>query len=73
MHNLKSFPIFFVAFSLLLFLLQASQTKGNITQIGVILDQKSRPGKEAKVAIDKAIQDFNNITNQLSVLYPQNS
>ncbi|KAK1416728.1 hypothetical protein QVD17_25844 [Tagetes erecta] len=43
------------------------------TRIGVILDQASRPGKEAKVSIEIAIQEFNNETNQSSVLYIQNS
>ncbi|GKG35179.1 hypothetical protein Tco_0440333, partial [Tanacetum coccineum] len=68
MHNFASYLISLVAFSLSLFLLQASLTTGSITSIGVILDETSRPGKEAKVAIEIAIQDFNNKTNQPSVL-----
>ncbi|PWA35751.1 ionotropic glutamate receptor, metazoa, Periplasmic binding protein-like I [Artemisia annua] len=73
MHNFASYLIFLVAFVFPLFLLQASLTTGSITSIGVILDQTSRPGKEAKVAIEIAIQDFNNKTNQPSVLYIHNS
>nr|XP_043627197.1 glutamate receptor 2.8-like [Erigeron canadensis] len=85
MHNFNSYLIYLVAFSLPLFLLQASLTTGTLatttevkhntglTRIGAILDQTSRPGKEAKVAIEIAIQDFYNKTSQRSVLYLQNS
>ena len=72
MHNFASYLMFLVAFVFPLFLLQASLTTGSITSIGVILDQTSRPGKEAKVAIEIAIQDFNNKSNQPSVLYIHN-
>ncbi|PWA38284.1 Extracellular ligand-binding receptor [Artemisia annua] len=73
MNNFASYLIFLVAFVFPLFLLHASLTTGSITSIGVILDQTSRPGKEAKVAIEIAIQDFNNKSNQPSVLYIHNS
>ncbi|KAD6794514.1 hypothetical protein E3N88_05410 [Mikania micrantha] len=42
-------------------------------RIGAILDQTSRAGKEAKVAIEIAVQDINNETNLPMVLYLQNS
>ena len=44
-----------------------------IVKIGVILAQTSRPGKETKVSIEIAIQDFNIKTNRSLVLYLQNS
>nr|KAJ0203647.1 hypothetical protein LSAT_V11C500274800 [Lactuca sativa] len=72
MYSSASCLISLVAFSMLWFLLQASVMSANFS-IGVILDQASRPGKEAKVAIEIAIQDFNIKTNQTSVLYLQNS
>ncbi|XP_023771324.1 glutamate receptor 2.9 [Lactuca sativa] len=72
MHNSASYQVSLVAFSMLWFLLQASVITTNFS-IGVILDQTSRPGKEAKVAIEIAIQDFNIKTSQTSVLYLQNS
>ncbi|KAL8223702.1 hypothetical protein R6Q57_019177 [Mikania cordata] len=43
------------------------------TRIGVILDQTSRPGKEAKVAIELAIKELNIKTSLHWVLYLQNS
>ncbi|XP_024980447.1 glutamate receptor 2.6-like [Cynara cardunculus var. scolymus] len=79
MDNFASYLIFLVAFSLPLFLLQPSPTIGSlsavteIARIGVILDQASRPGKEAKVAIEIATQDFNINAHQLSVFHFQNS
>ncbi|GKC49249.1 glutamate receptor 2.8-like protein [Tanacetum coccineum] len=73
MHSFASYLIFLAAFVFPLFLLQASLITGSITSIGVILDQTSRPGKEAKVAIEIAIQDFNDKSNQPSVLYIHNS
>ncbi|CAH1425712.1 unnamed protein product [Lactuca virosa] len=63
--------LFCLAFLSSCFLLQAKIIDG--TSIGAIFDQTSRPGKEAKVAIEIAIQDFNIKTNQTSVLYLQNS
>ncbi|KAL8189245.1 hypothetical protein R6Q57_028811 [Mikania cordata] len=42
-------------------------------RIGAILDQTSRAGKEAKVAIEIAVQDINNETSLPMVLYLQNS
>ncbi|KAI3789559.1 hypothetical protein L2E82_02358 [Cichorium intybus] len=72
MHNFARYLITLPAFSMLWFLLQASLITGNFT-IGAILDLTSRPGKEAKVAIEIAIQDFNIKTNQTLVLYLQNS
>ncbi|KAI3789558.1 hypothetical protein L2E82_02357 [Cichorium intybus] len=72
MQKFNSYIIlFFLAFWSPCFLLQAKLENG--TSIGAILDQTSRPGKEAKVAIEIAIQDFNIKTNQTSVLYIQNS
>ncbi|KAI7750409.1 hypothetical protein M8C21_013426, partial [Ambrosia artemisiifolia] len=75
--------LFLVAFSLPCFLLlqptiateslTATPKAGNETAIGVILDQTSRPGKEAKVAIELAIQDFNIKTDKPLVLYLKNS
>ncbi|KAL8235413.1 hypothetical protein R6Q59_021513 [Mikania micrantha] len=77
MHNFYNFLIIlcFIAFSLPCFLLQAtgSLEAGNETGIGAILDQTSRPGKETKVAIELAIQDFNSKTDKPFVLYLQNS
>ena len=64
MHSCACYLVSLVAFSMLWFLLQASVITANFS-IGVILDQTSRPGKEAKVAIEIAIQDFNiKIQNQ---------
>ncbi|KAJ0700876.1 putative periplasmic binding protein-like I [Helianthus annuus] len=84
MHNVSGYLILsLVAFSLPCFLLlQATiatgslvtlPKAGNETGIGVILDQTSRPGKEAKVAIELAIQDFNINTDQPLVLHLKNS
>ncbi|KAJ0700869.1 putative periplasmic binding protein-like I [Helianthus annuus] len=74
MHYFATYLIFLVAFSSRWFLLQAALTaEKGFSRIGVILDQTSRRGKEAKVAIEIAIHDFNNETNQPSVLYLQNS
>ncbi|KAJ9538517.1 hypothetical protein OSB04_031250 [Centaurea solstitialis] len=87
MHNSKSYLILsLVAFWLPCFLLQASVAIGSLnmppelvrnetgfTRIGVILGQTSRPGKEAKVSIEIAIQEFNIKANRSSVLYLQNS
>ncbi|CAI9286505.1 unnamed protein product [Lactuca saligna] len=72
MYSSASCLINLVAFSMLWFLLQASVISANFS-IGVILDQASRPGKEAKVAIEIAIQDFNIKTNQTIGLNHQNS
>ena len=50
------------------------QATNGTSIIGAIFDQTSRPGKEAKVAIEIAIHDFNiKFTNQTSILYLQNS
>ncbi|KAI7750408.1 hypothetical protein M8C21_013425 [Ambrosia artemisiifolia] len=84
MHYLTTYLIFLVSFCSPLFLdLQALPTneklikvrneKGTFTRIGVILDQTSRRGKEAKVAIEIAVQDFNNEADHPSVFYLQNS
>ncbi|KAI3716235.1 hypothetical protein L6452_23435 [Arctium lappa] len=80
MNNFASYLIFLVAFSSSLFLLQPSSTIGSssgateIATIGVVLDQASRQGKEAKVGIEIATQDFNIDAHiQLSVIYLQNS
>ncbi|KAI7754654.1 hypothetical protein M8C21_030933 [Ambrosia artemisiifolia] len=84
MHNVYNHLILsLVASSLTCFLLLQStlvtgsltsvSKGGNETGIGVILDQTSRPGKEAKVAIELAIQDFNIKTDQPLVLYVKNS
>ncbi|KAI3716234.1 hypothetical protein L6452_23434 [Arctium lappa] len=82
MHSFKSYLIL----SLFAFLLSCFlQTNGSfvvpqevenekgIARIGVVLGQTSRPGKEAKVSIEIAIQDFNIKNNRSSVLYLQNS
>ncbi|XP_024979232.1 glutamate receptor 2.8-like [Cynara cardunculus var. scolymus] len=87
MHSFISYLILsLVAFWLPCFLLQAAVATGSlikppellrnetgITGIGVILGQTSRPGKETKVSIEIAIQDFNIKANWSSVLYFQNS
>ncbi|KAI3803510.1 hypothetical protein L1987_31663 [Smallanthus sonchifolius] len=80
MHTFYSYLILsLVASSLSCFLLQATGSLTSVpkarneTRVGVILDQTSRPGKEAKVAIELAIQDFNSKTDQPLVLYIQNS
>ncbi|KAJ0530625.1 putative periplasmic binding protein-like I [Helianthus annuus] len=82
MRYLTTYLIFLVTFSAPWFLdLQALPTTENLniryekgfTRIGVILDQTSRPGKEAKVAIEIAIEHFNNETDHPFVLYLQNS
>ncbi|KAJ0522677.1 hypothetical protein HanIR_Chr10g0485231 [Helianthus annuus] len=84
MHNLYSCMILsLVAFSLTCFLplqatlaaesLTTAPKAGNETGIGVILDQTSRPGKEAKVVIELAVQDFNIKNDQPLVLYLKNS
>ncbi|KAJ0530630.1 putative periplasmic binding protein-like I [Helianthus annuus] len=84
MHNLYSCMILsLVAFSLTCFLplqatlaakiLTTAPKAGNETGVGVILDQTSRPGKEAKVAIELAVQDFNIKIDQPLVLYLKNS
>ncbi|KAK1416724.1 hypothetical protein QVD17_25840 [Tagetes erecta] len=83
MHNFYTYFILSLLACLLpCFLLQATPLTGspttmpkpqNETRIGVILDQTSRPGKEAKAAIELAIQDFNNKTDNPLVFYLQNS
>ncbi|KAK1416726.1 hypothetical protein QVD17_25842 [Tagetes erecta] len=83
MHNFYTYLILsLLVFLLPCFLLQATPLAGspttmpkprNETRIGAILDQTSRPGKETKVAIELAIQDFNNKTDHPLVLYLQNS
>lgn len=74
MQYFATYLIFLVTFSSRWCLPQASlTTEKGLTRIGVILDQASTPGKEAKVAIEIAIQEFNNETNQSSVLYLQSS
>ncbi|XP_076924199.1 glutamate receptor 2.2-like [Bidens hawaiensis] len=83
MHNVNYLILSLFAFSLPCFLLlQATLATGSLTTclkagneygVGVILDQTSRPGKEAKVAIELAIQEFNMKANQSLVLYLKNS
>ncbi|XP_024979119.1 glutamate receptor 2.8-like [Cynara cardunculus var. scolymus] len=82
MHNFKSYlMVSLVAFLLPCFLLTTGslavppevRNETGTARIGVILGQTSRPGKEAKVSIEIAIQDFNIRTNRSSVLYLQNS
>ncbi|GJS37149.1 glutamate receptor 2.8-like protein [Tanacetum coccineum] len=86
MHKFNTYLMLsLVAFLFPCLLLQATVTTGSLTtdpedgnetathRIGVILDQTSRVGKEAKVAIEIAIQDFYNETNQHSVLFYKNS
>ena len=86
MHKFNTYLMLsLVAFLFPCLFLQATLTTGSLTtipedgnetgidRIGVIFDKTSRVGKEAKVAIEIAIQDFNNETNQHSVLYYKNS
>ncbi|KAK1416727.1 hypothetical protein QVD17_25843 [Tagetes erecta] len=75
MHYFATYlMIFLFTFSSWPCLLRASlTTEKGFARIGAILDQTSRPGKEAKVAIEIAIQDFNNETDQPAVLYLLNS
>ncbi|KAI3774958.1 hypothetical protein L1987_49523 [Smallanthus sonchifolius] len=80
MHTFYSYLILsLLTFSLPCFLLQATGSLTSVpkarneTRVGAILDQTSRLGKEAKVAIEIAIQDFNSKTDQPLVLYLQNS
>lgn len=81
MHKFNTYLIlFFISFLLTCLFLQTTsltvpevENETGITRIGAIIDQTSRPGKEAKVAIELAIQDFNLKNNQSLVLYLQNS
>lgn len=41
--------------------------------IGAIFDETSRPGKEAKVAIEMVVHDFNSVSNQYLLLHSGNS
>ncbi|GJW78979.1 glutamate receptor 2.8-like protein, partial [Tanacetum coccineum] len=72
----------YLIFSLLpCYLLQATLTTGSntvvsdgeITRIGVILDQTLRAGKEAKVSIEMAVQDLNIEISYYKVLSLKNS
>ena len=61
-----------VSFSVvLLFSLQGITSYGAI--IGAIVDLSSRVGKEEKVAMEMAIEDFQNRTNQSLVLQVKDS
>ncbi|PWA69700.1 ionotropic glutamate receptor, metazoa, Periplasmic binding protein-like I [Artemisia annua] len=86
MHKFNTYLMLsLVVFLFPCLLLQATLTTGSLTtvpedgnetridRIGVIFDKTSRAGKEAKVAIEIAIEDFNNETNQHSVLYYKTS
>ncbi|XP_077251166.1 glutamate receptor 2.7-like isoform X1 [Tasmannia lanceolata] len=55
----KSLPIFFFIFSCLLFFSHG----GTAENIGAIIDTETRIGKEQKIAMEIAIQDFNNTSN----------
>ncbi|KAK1371886.1 Lig_chan domain-containing protein/SBP_bac_3 domain-containing protein/ANF_receptor domain-containing protein [Heracleum sosnowskyi] len=48
------------------------ESNGRIS-IGAIFDETSRPGKEAKVAVEMAIDDFSSSTNPYLFLYSRNS
>lgn len=50
-----------------------NKERNGTINIGAIFDETSRPGKEAKVAIEMAIDDFNLVTNQCLILYSRNS
>ncbi|KAK9078222.1 hypothetical protein SSX86_002279 [Deinandra increscens subsp. villosa] len=79
MHDFYTYFILsLLAVSSPCFLLQPTLVTGSLearnkTGIGAILDLTSRPGKETKVAIELAIQDFNIKTDQRFVLHLRNS
>lgn len=52
---------------------EMNHERAGAISIAAIIDQTSRPGKEAKVAIKMAIHDFSTVTNQSILLYFQNS
>lgn len=47
--------------------------RNGTTSIGAIFDETSRPGKEAKVAVEMAIDDFSFVRNQNLLLQFRNS
>lgn len=57
-----------IIFFMWMALLPAQEAK---VRVGVVLDKKTRVGKEAKVGIEMAIDDFNSKTNQSLVLQLQ--
>lgn len=49
-------------------------TKGGVKGVmGAIVNNSSRIGKEEQLAMEMAVQDFNNYTNQTLVLHIRNS
>lgn len=86
--NIVSYFILFIIVSLASSLVQGQVTTANgslksravvnhevagAISIGAIFDETSRPGKEAKVAIEMVIHDFNLAGNQNLVMHYGNS
>lgn len=79
MENIGSFSLYsFLAIVVLVFLPKiaiADDESGSsvIGIVGVIVDESYRVGKEGKVAIKMALQDFYNTTNQTLILHVRSS
>ncbi|XP_071715075.1 glutamate receptor 2.1-like [Rutidosis leptorrhynchoides] len=74
--NLASRPVWFVGLlnqQAISLTVPEVVNKTGVARVGAILDHTSRPGKEAKIAIELAMQEFNIKNNQSAVLYLQNS
>ena len=71
--NFKTALFFPILISLVLVLSHGSITAADTTKIGAIIDASSRIGKEQKVAMEIAAQNFNNTsTKHKLALYFQN-
>lgn len=85
MNIVFHFIFLIISFSCPLIYTQVKIAKGNLINpvvsheragtfsIGAIFDETSRPGKEAKVAIEMVVHDYNSISNQNLFLHFRNS
>ena len=82
LHNMNAFPPLLSFMAILLFVAIKTSTHGNaeITEgshgkrvIGAIIDSSSRIGKEQKVALQMAVEDFYEVSNQSLLLQIEDS
>lgn len=52
---------------------EVNHEKAGTISIGAIFDETSRPGKEARVAVEMVVHDFNSVSNQHLLLRFGNS
>lgn len=83
-YTRSSVSVFLIMFLLLFFTPNSTITATSVTRriqiitsntsvIGAVLDMTSRAGKEARVAMEVAIDDFNAKASQNTTLYTRNS